>query len=70
MELTAALITDPPTELAVVEIQDEAGTVTLSGEVGSLVVRRRLEEIALQHPGVQGTINDLAVQDLQQELES
>jgi osmotically-inducible protein OsmY len=61
MELTAALISDPPAALTVVEIRDEAGTVTLSGEVGSREVRKRLEQITNQHPGVLGTINDLDV---------
>ena len=61
MELTAALITDPPIALTIVEIRDEVGTVTLSGEFGSREVRKRLEQITNQHPGVLATINDLDV---------
>ena len=61
MELAAALIADPPTALTVVEIRDKAGMVTLSGQVGSREVRKRLEQITSQHPGVLCTINDLDV---------
>jgi hypothetical protein len=61
MAVAASLIANPPTALTVVEIHDEAGQVTLTGEVASQALCRHLEEIASGHPGVVEIINQLAV---------
>jgi osmotically-inducible protein OsmY len=61
LELSVALLADPPTELTVIGVDNEEGIVTLSGEVGNQEVRRMAGEIARRHPGVASAINDLQV---------
>lgn len=59
--MTAALAAHPPTELTIINVADEAGTVTLSGQVSTPAVRTLAEKIAAGHPGVSNTVNDLQV---------
>lgn len=59
--ISIALETDPRTHLAVIEVVDEHGVVTLSGEVESVEVRKAAEEIASQQPGIITVINALEV---------
>lgn len=61
LELTAALLADPPTQLTVIGVNNDEGIVTLTGEVGDAEVRRMAGEIASSHPGVASAINDLQV---------
>lgn len=61
LELSVALLADPPTALTVIGVDNEEGIVTLSGEVGDHKVRRMAGEIARRHPGVASAINDLQV---------
>lgn len=60
-QVTAALATDPRTELAVIEVINKQGIVTLKGQVDSPEVREAAEEIAAQQPGVISVINALEV---------
>lgn len=59
LELSVALLADPPTQLTVIGVDNDAGIVTLTGEVGTAEVRRMAGEIASSHPGVASAINDL-----------
>ncbi len=61
LELSVALLADPPTELTLIRVNSEEGIVTLTGEVGNPEVRRMAGEIASSHPGVASAINDLQV---------
>jgi osmotically-inducible protein OsmY len=60
-QVTAALATDPRTELAVIEVINTQGIVTLKGQVDSPEVREAAEEIAAQQPGAISVINALEV---------
>jgi uncharacterized protein YrrD len=57
-----ALFNDPRTKLAVIEVIDEQGMITLRGRVDSPEIREAAEEIASEQPGVVGVINALRVQ--------
>jgi hypothetical protein len=59
LELTVALLADPPTQLTIIGVDNDEGIVTLTGEVGNAEVRRMAGEIASSHPGVASAINDL-----------
>lgn len=61
LQMTAALVADPPTELTIIEVADEAGIITLSGRVSDHRFRAMAEEIASGHPGVSQAVNDLEV---------
>ena len=61
LQMTAALVADPPTELTIINVADEAGTVTLSGRVSDPRFRALAEKIAAGYPGVSRTANDLEV---------
>jgi len=61
LELSAALLADPPTQLTMIRVDNEEGIVTLTGEVGNAEVRRMVGEIASSHPGVASAINDLQI---------
>ena len=60
--VTTALFNDPRTKLAVIEVIDEQGMITLREQVDSPEVREAAEEIASEQPGVVGVINALRVQ--------
>lgn len=59
--VSMALEADPRTHLAVIEVINEHGIITLSGDVESVAVRQAAEEIAEQQPGVVAVINALEV---------
>lgn len=61
LEVTAALVADPPTELTIIEVADEAGIVTLSGRVSDPRFRALAEQIVAGYPGVSRAVNDLQV---------
>jgi hypothetical protein len=61
LELSVALLLDPPTRLTVIGVNNQEGIVTLSGEVGTQDVRRMAGEIASSHPGVSSAINRLEI---------
>jgi hypothetical protein len=61
LELSVALLVDPPTQLTVIGVNNQEGIVTLSGEVGTQDVRRMAGEIASSHPGVSSAINHLEI---------
>jgi osmotically-inducible protein OsmY len=61
LQMTAALAANPPTELTIISVADEAGTVTLSGQVSNPTLRAMAEEIAAGYPGVSHTVNELDV---------
>lgn len=61
LQMTAALVVDPPTELTVIGVSDQAGIVTLTGRVSHQRFRAMAEEIASGHPGVTQAVNDLEV---------
>ena len=57
----AALESDPRTHLAVIEVVNDRGIVTLSGDVPSAEARKVAEEIAARQTGVIAVINALEV---------
>jgi hypothetical protein len=59
--VTAALSTDPRTDVAVVGVVNERGVVTLKGRVDDPNTREAAERIARRQPGVVDVINDLEV---------
>jgi osmotically-inducible protein OsmY len=61
LQMTAALVANPPTELTIINVADEAGTVTLSGQVSNSAVRAMAERIAAEYPGVSQTVNEIEV---------
>lgn len=61
LQMTAALAADPPTELTIIEVVDESGTVTLSGQVSDERLRTMAEDIAIGHPDVTQAINEVKV---------
>jgi osmotically-inducible protein OsmY len=60
-QVTAALASDPRTELAVIEVISDGGVVNLDGQVDSAEVREAAEEIAAQQPDFISVINALEV---------
>jgi osmotically-inducible protein OsmY len=56
-----ALLNDPRTNVAVIEVVNESGVVTLKGQVDSADVRKAAEEIASSQPGVLSVVNALEV---------
>jgi osmotically-inducible protein OsmY len=61
LEVTAALVANPPRELTVIEVKSREGVVTLKGEVGSTQLHTMAGEIASSHPGVEETVNALEI---------
>ena len=61
LELSVALLADPPTELTLIRVNNEEGIVTLTGQVSNQEVRRIAGEIASSHPGVASAVNYLEV---------
>lgn len=61
LELGVALLVDPPTQLTVIDVNNEEGVVTLTGEVDNYEVRRVAGEIASSYPGVASAVNDLQI---------
>lgn len=61
LQVTAALLAEPPTELTIIEVNSKQGTVTLTGHVGSARLYTMAGEIASKHPGVESTVNDIEI---------
>jgi osmotically-inducible protein OsmY len=59
--VTAALLADPRTEVAIIEVACDRSVVTLGGKVDSPAVREAAEEIASKQPGVIQVVNGLEV---------
>ena len=59
--VTAALASDPRTDVAVIGVVNEQGLVTLKGQVDSPEVEEAAEQIAAQQPGVISVVNALEV---------
>lgn len=59
--IIAALESDPRTHLSVIDVVNEHGVVTLSGEVSSAKIRSAAEELAVRQHGVMAVINELEV---------
>ncbi len=66
--VTAALLEDPRTRLAVIDVASDHGVVTLSGKVSSPEIRQAAEEIARRQRGVVAVINELEVEPDQLDL--
>lgn len=56
-----ALLNDPRTEQAIIEVIHDRGIVTLSGTVDSRDTSRAAEEIAREQPGVVSVVNELKI---------
>ena len=61
LQVSAALLADPPMQLTVIEVSSEEGVVTLTGEVGSSQVHYMAGKIASDYPGVTSAINELVI---------
>ncbi|MCI0393320.1 MAG: BON domain-containing protein [Chloroflexi bacterium] len=59
--VTAALMADPRTSKAVIEVIEEHGVVTLAGQVDSPKTREAAQAIAASQPGVISVVNTLQV---------
>jgi osmotically-inducible protein OsmY/sporulation protein YlmC with PRC-barrel domain len=60
--VTAALADDPMTAMAIIDVINEQGLVTLKGRVDSVEVRDAAKEIAEKQPGVVSVVNALQVE--------
>jgi uncharacterized protein YrrD len=56
-----ALLSDPRTNVAVIEVRNESGIVTLKGQVDSVEIRDAAEQIAASQQGVISVVNSLEV---------
>ena len=59
--VTKALLTDPRTKDAIIDVANEHGIVTLNGMVERETIRKAAEEIARQQKGVISVINEIRV---------
>jgi osmotically-inducible protein OsmY len=59
--VTAALLSDPRTEVAIIEVSADRGVVNLSGKVDRMEIRQAAEEIASEQPRVIRVVNELEV---------
>jgi osmotically-inducible protein OsmY len=67
-DVANALVEDPRTADAAIEVIAEQGIVTLRGQVPSREVRVAAEEIAKGKDGVVQVINDLSIEPPEEEL--
>jgi osmotically-inducible protein OsmY len=56
-----ALLSDPRTDISVIEVRNSDGVVTLKGQVDSAEIKEAAEEIAASQPGVLSVTNSLEV---------
>lgn len=61
-QVTSALMDDPRTKEAVIEVSNDRGILTLIGTVDSEETRQAAEAIARQQPGVVSVVNELKVE--------
>jgi hypothetical protein len=59
--IAEALMNDPDTEDAVIEVINERGMITLKGQVDDPDTKQTAEEIAAEYPGVVSVTNALVV---------
>jgi osmotically-inducible protein OsmY len=59
--VTNALLSDPRTKGAIIEVSSQGGTVTLLGTVPVPETRQAAEEIARQQEGVVNVVNGLTI---------
>jgi osmotically-inducible protein OsmY len=59
--VVAALTKDSQADIALVEVSDEEGVLTLEGQVGSQEIRETLEEVAEERTDVHTVISELEV---------
>lgn len=57
-----ALLEDPRTEEAIIDVANDRGMITLTGTVQSEEIRRAAEEIARDQQGVISVVNELKVE--------
>lgn len=57
-----ALLEDPRTQEAVIEVANERGIITLTGTVDSDEIRHAAEKLARLQPGVITVVNELKVE--------
>ena len=57
-----ALLEDPRTTEAILDVANNRGVITLTGTVDSEEIRQAAEEIARQQPGVLTVVNELKVE--------
>lgn len=57
-----ALLEDPRTEEAIIDVANDRGIITLTGTVQSEEIRRAAEEIARDQQGVISVVNELKVE--------
>lgn len=62
-EVESALLNDPRTRNAIIEVDNNNGIVTLSGVVDSLVTSDAAEEVVSQQNGVIKVVNQLRIRD-------
>jgi osmotically-inducible protein OsmY len=59
--IAEALMNDPRSEDAVIEVIHERGMITLQGQVDDVDAKEAAEEIAANYPGVISVTNELSV---------
>lgn len=62
-EVIHALLTDPRTDVSVIEVASQEGVVTLRGVVDTPQIRDAAAEIAAEQPGVLSVVNELQVKE-------
>jgi osmotically-inducible protein OsmY len=62
-EVESALLNDPRTRNAIIEVDNNNGVVTLSGVVDSPVTSDAAEEVVSQQNGVIKVVNQLRIRD-------
>jgi len=60
-QVIAALLSDPLTDVAVIEVMNERGIITLKGRVDSVEISEAAERIAGEQPGVMQVVNALDI---------
>jgi osmotically-inducible protein OsmY len=61
-QVTDALLDDPRTTDATIDVTNDRGIITLTGTVDSIEIRKAAEEVARRQEGVVTVINDLKVE--------
>jgi osmotically-inducible protein OsmY len=62
-QVESALINDPRTHNAVIQVDNSNGIITLSGAVDSPAISEAAEEVASQQSGVIKVVNQLHIRD-------
>lgn len=59
--VATALLQDPRTEAAIIDVANDRGMISLTGTVDSDDIRRAAEQIAREQQGVVTVVNELKV---------